>query len=228
MPAYPGTTGRSYTMAEIVELLEAAGCPKDWTLTLAAIPWFEAGGLSNNLNNNPDTHDFSVGLWQINYFGNLFVAREAAYGPPQRLASDPAAQARAAVSILGGGPGISAWYGDAIGSAAQAGPLTWPRIKDIFVEHGVPPSWYAGVEPTPPPPAPPPHPPESKEKTLQVTFDAQGNQYVAAASANPASLNHLQIFKLEAGKPPAEWSVTDVTDEIAKANPGTGPYPVQP
>jgi hypothetical protein len=158
MSTYPGTAGRVYTMLELYELLEADHCPPDYLLTMAAIPMFEAGGVSNALNNNPGTHDFSVGEWQINYFGDLLAERTTLYGPPEELAESISAQAKAAVSILGGGPGITAWAGDPVGQAAiDAGRgLTWPELLEILGAHGVDPSWYAGMPPASPPPDPTP------------------------------------------------------------------------
>ena len=217
---YPGTTGSTLGMKQIEGLLVAARCPADWLLTLAAIPWFESSGVTNELNNYPPTGDYSIGLWQINYYGYLFPAREAAYGPPNKLAGDPEAQARAAVDILGGGAGISAWYGDPIGTAAQAGPLTAAQIEAIFIQHAVPTDWYTGGGPVPgPPPAPAPTP---KEKDMQVTFGPDGTRWIAASS----TANHLLVFSAPSGAD--DYSVIDVTDEIEKAHPGTGPYLVQP
>lgn len=66
-------------------------------------------------NNNPSTGDYSVGLWQINYYGNLAQSRTQAYGTPQALLSNPQAQASAAYNLAGGNSlsGLSsAWYID--------------------------------------------------------------------------------------------------------------------
>ena len=174
MSTYPGTTGSQIDMKAVEALLVAALCPASWLLTLAAIPWFESGGLTNNLNNTPATGDYSVGLWQINYYGNLFPGREAAFGPPNLLAGNAQAQARAAVAILGGGPGITAWYGDPIGTAAQAGPLSWSEIESIFQAHGVPTDWYQGAGPAPPPV---PGPAPEKENDMAASDPISGGEW---------------------------------------------------
>jgi hypothetical protein len=75
---------------------------------MAAIALAESGGNSTALNDNSGTGDYSVGLWQINYYGGLLAPRTAAYGSPSSLQADPAAQAKAAVSIEKS-QGLRAW-----------------------------------------------------------------------------------------------------------------------
>jgi hypothetical protein len=115
---------------------------------MAGIALVESGGLTNNLNNNASTGDFSVGLWQINYFGSLGPSRAASYGEPAALANDPNAQAKAAVSILGGGGGISAWQGDAVGKFAQNGqPLSLGAVTGLLKAAGLSTAGAAGSLP---------------------------------------------------------------------------------
>ncbi len=76
---------------------------------MAAIALAESGGRTNALNNNPSTGDYSVGLWQINYFGNLLPGRTSEYGSPAFLSANPSAQAKAAISLAGNGSGLSNW-----------------------------------------------------------------------------------------------------------------------
>ena len=80
----------------------------------AAIALAESGGAYGNdrnaLNNNPSTGDYSVGPWQINYFGQLSGSRTRAYGNAQTVRNDPLANAKAAVSLFyGQGPSV-AWH----------------------------------------------------------------------------------------------------------------------
>jgi hypothetical protein len=113
MGTVAATQGTTLTNAEIQQLWIANGGDPLWAPTMAAVAYAESGGVTNNLNNNPATGDYSVGLWQINYFGGLLPGRTAKYGAPASLAADPNAQAKAAISLLGGGAGISNWAGDA-------------------------------------------------------------------------------------------------------------------
>ena len=75
---------------------------------MAAIALAESGGNPRALNNNPATGDYSVGLWQINYFGNLAPSRTQRYGSPQQV-TDPIANAKAAVDLAQNGFGLGNW-----------------------------------------------------------------------------------------------------------------------
>jgi hypothetical protein len=104
-------TNLSY--AQIQQLWIANGGPAGWAPLMAGIAIAESGGNAGILNNTPSTGDYSVGLWQINYFGNLMTGRTAQYGSPASLANDPNGQAKAAIELFGGGAGIGNWKGDA-------------------------------------------------------------------------------------------------------------------
>ena len=80
---------------------------------MAGIAQMESGLQSDVLADRPETMDYSVGLWQINYYGNLRDVRTVNYGTPAELQSDPLKQARAAVDLFGpNGAGLqSAWGG---------------------------------------------------------------------------------------------------------------------
>jgi len=73
---------------------------------MAAIALAESGGRTNALNDAAP--DYSVGLWQINYYGSLLPGRTKAYGSPAALMADPNLQAKAAIAIERG-QGLSAW-----------------------------------------------------------------------------------------------------------------------
>lgn len=66
----------------------------------AAIAMAESGGDASVINNTPATEDYSVGLWQINYFGNLYAGRAAQFGTPQQLVLGRIApQTKAAIEV---------------------------------------------------------------------------------------------------------------------------------
>lgn len=98
-----------YTFSQIESLWTQNGGSPAAAPIAAAIAMAESGGNPQSLNNTPSTGDYSVGLWQINYFGNLDGPRTAAYGNPTSLAADPNAQAKAAISISGNGANWSPW-----------------------------------------------------------------------------------------------------------------------
>lgn len=76
---------------------------KGWPLVvMTALAGREARWNPTALNNNPNTGDYSVGLWQINYFGNLAPGRTAEYGSASSLLSNPQDQANAVYKLAGG------------------------------------------------------------------------------------------------------------------------------
>mgnify|MGYP001600916201 CR=1 FL=1 len=99
----------TYNFGQLEQLWTANGGQPGLAPTMAAIALAESGGNSGSLNNNPSTGDYSVGLWQINYYGGLLGPRTQAYGAPATLQGDPNAQAKAAISLAGGGGGLSNW-----------------------------------------------------------------------------------------------------------------------
>lgn len=84
----------------------AAGGSKDKADVMAAIAIAESGGRPSAKNTTPP--DYSIGLWQINYYGNLLPGRTKEFGSPASLAASPTAQARAAVAIERQ-QGLAAW-----------------------------------------------------------------------------------------------------------------------
>ena len=75
---------------------------------MAAVALAESNGNPAALNNNPKSGDFSVGLWQINYFGNLSGPRTARYGAWQQQLN-PYSNVKAAVDLAQGGRGLDNW-----------------------------------------------------------------------------------------------------------------------
>lgn len=90
----------------IESLWTSAGGSKELAPVMAAIAIAESGGRPSALNDTPP--DYSVGLWQINYYGSLLPGRSREFGSPQALLASPAAQARAAVAIERQ-QGLGAW-----------------------------------------------------------------------------------------------------------------------
>lgn len=105
----PVTNGAYYAAS----VLYQAGF-RGWPLTvMTAIAGVESNWTPTDLNNDPSTGDYSVGLTQINYFGALLPGRTQQYGSPASLRSDPAAQAAATYNLAGGNSlaGLSNWGG---------------------------------------------------------------------------------------------------------------------
>lgn len=98
---------RQLNAHQLASLWVRAGGDPSKARTAAQIALAESGGRVNAL--NPTAPDYSVGPWQINYFGNLREPRTRQFGSPQQLMSDPLANARAAVAISQGGKDFSPW-----------------------------------------------------------------------------------------------------------------------
>lgn len=123
-------SGLSYGQLEY--LWEVAGGSPDQAPLAAAVAEAESGGspqATGELNNNPSTGDYSVGPWQINYFGDLLAPRTQAFGAPAKLENDPLADAKAAVAISDNGANFNAWTtytGGAYQNYLQSGVAATP------------------------------------------------------------------------------------------------------
>lgn len=75
----------------------------------AGIAGAEASYDLSVINDTPSTGDYSVGTFQINYYGSLYAGRAAAYGTPQQLiAGGLPAQVGAALGVWRS-QGFNAW-----------------------------------------------------------------------------------------------------------------------
>jgi hypothetical protein len=113
-------TGPTLTFDQVQALWIQNGGAPGWAPLAAAIAMAESGGNTVSLNNTPSTGDYSVGLWQINYYGSLGPSRTAEYGAPGTLQSDPNAQAKAAIQLSNNGADWGPWKTDAAWNAWQA------------------------------------------------------------------------------------------------------------
>jgi lysozyme-like protein len=108
-PASSSKGASKLSYAQLRGLWIQAGGNPALASTMAAIALAESGGSINALNDNAATGDYSVGPWQINYYGDMRVPRTKQFGSPDKLRSDPLANAKAAVALASGGSGLSNW-----------------------------------------------------------------------------------------------------------------------
>jgi hypothetical protein len=110
-------------------------------LTAAAIVFSSENPAGNAglVNDTASTGDYSVGLWQINYAGDLLSTRTAQFGSPEALAADPNLQARAAIAMSANGTNWQAWGPD-FGASDYSRPVTSPtpgsRVGRWLAAHG--------------------------------------------------------------------------------------------
>jgi len=77
--------------------------------TFAAIGTAESSLDYRVINDTPATGDYSVGIWQINYYGSLYAGRAAAYGTPQDLVEGGLTRQFYAAMGIYHGQGFGAW-----------------------------------------------------------------------------------------------------------------------
>lgn len=124
-------TSQSYSFEGLENLWTQNGGNPEWAPTMAAVAMAESQG-------NPAAANASgaTGVWQI-----LSSAQSAAFNAQHPAASmtDPNANARAAIALLGNGGGISNWTADPVGAAIVANgskPLT-PQQAQQYATQGV-------------------------------------------------------------------------------------------
>lgn len=104
---------------QIRDLWTRNGGSPQLAAVMAAIAQAESSGHTDVINDNPSTGDYSVGLWQINYFRGLLGPRSQRYGSPAQLQANPDLQARAAVDLAANGNGLGNWSTYSSGSYRQ-------------------------------------------------------------------------------------------------------------
>lgn len=110
-------------------------------LTAAAIVFSSENpqGNAGLVNDSPDTGDYSVGLWQINYYGSLEGPQTARFGSSDALAADPNAQARAVIAMSQNGTNWQPWGPD-FGYSGYGQPVSSPtpssRVGRWLAAHG--------------------------------------------------------------------------------------------
>jgi Lysozyme like domain len=113
----------------------------------AAIAMAESGGDTESLNDTPATGDYSVGLWQINYYNGLRDSRTKKYGTPEQLLADPNRQAKAAIDISGNGGNFSPWTTYTTGAYRQYLSAATVDLSNVSVIGGT--ELVGAVQPAP-------------------------------------------------------------------------------
>ena len=131
MPDQELVANERETADQVAAQLLQAGFTPDQAAQMVAIALHESGFDAGILNNTPATGDYSVGLWQINYYGDLAPTRTQEFGSPASLAGNPQAQANAAHTLFEQS-GYSPWQPDFTDGAASANlPVGVQAVNDV-------------------------------------------------------------------------------------------------
>lgn len=139
------SSGQPLSFSQLEQLWIQAGGSAAWAPTMAAVAMVESGG-NPQAANESDINGGSYGLWQINgsHAGVISGLPPSQGGPAPSQAwigdmSNPMANARQAVALLGSGGGIGNWGGDPVGGAVVANggvPLTAAQAQQAAAAGG--------------------------------------------------------------------------------------------
>jgi len=82
---WPYGPAKYVSFADCRAYLATQGMDAASALIGAAIGTAESGRDLTVINDTPATGDYSVGIWQINYYGSLYSSRAASFGTPKQL-----------------------------------------------------------------------------------------------------------------------------------------------
>jgi hypothetical protein len=140
------------TPADVAALwVNAGGDPDKAPIAVGIVFGAEnPAGNAGLVNDTPSTGDYSVGLWQINYYGSLMGPQTARFGSPEAFAADPGLQARAAIAMSQNGQNWQPWGPD-LGYQGYGhpvpGPLPGSKVQNWLDANpmGSSPSWLLPV-----------------------------------------------------------------------------------
>jgi Lysozyme like domain len=127
--------------ADVQALWVANGGDPAAALTAAAIVFSSENPAGNAglVNDTPATGDYSVGLFQINYYGNLLQSRTAQFGDPATFAADPNLQVKAAIAMSSNGTNWQPWgpdFGYSDYSKPVPAPIPGSRVDRWLQKNG--------------------------------------------------------------------------------------------
>lgn len=127
---------QNLTEDQVAQLLLQNGFTPQQAAQMVAIQLNEdPQGNPGIVNDTPATGDYSVGLWQINYYDGLYKSRAAEFGTPTALAADPASQAAAAHQLFQQS-GYNPWLADFNNGTAEANlPAGVQAVNDVLGGH---------------------------------------------------------------------------------------------
>lgn len=106
---HPYGPPRFYTQAEITYFMSTIGGLTPDPNIMGAIAIAESSGDAAVVNNTPSTGDYSVGLFQINYFDGLYDSRVRQFGTPAQLVAGGLSRQGNAAVVIWREDGYHAW-----------------------------------------------------------------------------------------------------------------------
>lgn len=100
---WPWAPPQYVTWQDVFTEMNSLGQTQQDAAVFAAIGQAESSEDLTVLNNTPATGDYSVGVFQINYYGSLYAGRAAEFGTPQQLATGGLTRQCLAAIRVGGG-----------------------------------------------------------------------------------------------------------------------------
>ena len=211
------------TFAQCEDALKSVGFSPSDADTGAAIATAESTRDLTVLNNTPATGDYSVGAWQINYYGSLSSGRTKQFGSPRSLATA------------------------GIGRQAHAAYILWQEANNSFTPwstytSGAYKQYLQGGGGSTAPPGGSSEPTIREGSTgaavttLQLDLDDLGAKLTADGSFGPLTLAAVESFQRSHGLTvdgvvgPATWSaiyaaIGGSTPPLPNPGPGSGPPP---
>lgn len=106
---WPYGPPRFTNWTQCYDALRKLGFGKGEANILAAIAGAESSYDLSVVNDTPSTGDYSVGAWQINYYGSLYAGRVAQFGTPRHLARSTVDNQASAAHQIWAEQGLGAW-----------------------------------------------------------------------------------------------------------------------
>lgn len=150
---WPYGPPRFTSWTQAYDALRALGFSEADANTLAAIAGAESSYDLSVVNDTPATGDYSVGAWQINYYGSLLAGRTAEFGSPRHLAQSSVSTQAGAAQQVWSSQGFGAWstytsgaYRAYLHGNLPAGPPPAHQVQFVSAPTNVgPDSWHSQV-----------------------------------------------------------------------------------
>jgi hypothetical protein len=106
---WPYGPPRYTNWTQCYDAMTELGFTKSEANIMAAIAGADGGYDLSVINDTPSTGDYSVGTWQINYYGSLYAGRVSEFGTPKQLIDGGLSKQASAAHQIWAQQGYGAW-----------------------------------------------------------------------------------------------------------------------